>query len=313
MARNRRRSWTADALCRLDSDCAPAASEEDRPFLQRFLLQEIVFAHSPYEGDLHNRPRLQGNLLCRSEWLHPRGISETESCILPVQELAAFPRCSACEQLKEEDPFSACRHLSAPLLHDEFYWQSDPRPCSGSLGRTDSACSERTDIIFDSEPDLWKQDLDVPGDRCPQGRSTEVRRCLRTVWDNCAGSSARLVCTVAQSGRSAAAGATSAGATLLSVNFALGTPSRTDDSLGIRTQRPAVRQPVSTFPRTCSQRPQENHWTTARFRTAPSETSSELIETSSCSPSSAGPRRWHSRGAWSLVAPRPGQKVWEES
>ena len=87
--------------------------------------------------------------------------------ILPVQELAAFPRCSACEQLKEEERFSACRHLSAPLLHDEFHWQSDPRPCSGSLGRTDSACSERTDIIFDSEPDHWKQDLDVAGDRCP--------------------------------------------------------------------------------------------------------------------------------------------------
>ena len=41
------------------------SSEEDRPFLPRFLLQEMIFAHSPYEGE--NQPRLQGDLLCRSD------------------------------------------------------------------------------------------------------------------------------------------------------------------------------------------------------------------------------------------------------
>ena len=75
------------------------SSEEDRPFQPRFLLQEIVFAYSSYEGFFHNLPSLQGNLLCRSEWLRSRGISETECMILPVRELAAFPRCSVCEQL----------------------------------------------------------------------------------------------------------------------------------------------------------------------------------------------------------------------
>ena len=51
---------------------------------------------------------------------------------------------------------------------------------------------------------------------------------------------------------------------------------------------------------------QENPWTTAHCRIAPSGTSSSLIETSSCSPSSAGPRRLHSHGVWSLDMPRPG-------
>ena len=63
--------------------------------------------------------------------------------------------------------------------------------------------------------------------------------------DDCVGSTARPVCTVAQSDRSVFAGATPAVSTLLSANSALGTPSRTDDSPGIRTQRLAVRHAVS--------------------------------------------------------------------
>ena len=90
------------------------------------------------------------------------------------------------------------------------------------------------------------------------------------------------------------------------------TPSRTDDSPDIRTQRPAVRQPVSNSLRARSQYLQENLWTTARFRTALSGTSFRLTETSSCSPSFAGPRRWHSRDAGSLDTPRLGQKVSKE-
>ena len=65
-------------------------------------------------------------------------------------------------------------------------------------------------------------------------RSAAVRCCLKTVWDNCVGFFARLVCTAEPSDRSAVASATTAEATLLSANFALGTPSRTDDSPGIR-------------------------------------------------------------------------------
>ena len=43
--------------------------------------------------------------------------------ILPVHELAAFPRCSVCEQLKAEKRSSARRSLRAPVLLDEFHWQ----------------------------------------------------------------------------------------------------------------------------------------------------------------------------------------------
>ena len=85
---------------------------------------------------------------------------------------------------------------------------------------------------------------------------------------NCAGSVARLASSVALSDHSSVADATTAEATLLSANFALGTPSRTDDSPGIRSQRPAVRQPVNNSIRTRSQYLQQMIWTTARFRTA---------------------------------------------
>ena len=48
---------------------------------------------------------------------------------------------------------------------------------------------------------------------------------------------------------------------------------------------------------------------TACCRIAPSRTTSSLIETGSCSPSSAEPRRWHSRVVWSLDTPRLGQSL----
>ena len=104
-------------------------------------------------------------------------------------------------------------------------------------------------------------------------RSTEVRRCLKTVWDNLA--QAPGLCVLRhKSDRSAVAGATHADLTLLSVSSALGTPFRTDDSPGIRTQWPVVWQLGSNLPRAHSQCLSENRWTTARFRTAASETSS---------------------------------------
>ena len=57
------------------------------------------------------------------------------------------------------------------------------------------------------------------------------------------------------------------GATIFSANVALETLSRTDD------RHQAVRQLDSNFLRPRSQCPQENFWTTARFRTDPSGTS----------------------------------------
>ena len=82
-----KRSWTA-VTPQYDSElglCPPEAliprdeesSKEDRLLLPRFLLQAIVFAHSSYGRLFPNRPSLQGNPLCRSDWLRLRGISET--------------------------------------------------------------------------------------------------------------------------------------------------------------------------------------------------------------------------------------------
>ena len=61
MARKRNRSWTADTLCRLDTDCAcmgdsetlipnsDGPGEDVIPFLPRFLLQGTIFAQSPLD------------------------------------------------------------------------------------------------------------------------------------------------------------------------------------------------------------------------------------------------------------------------
>ena len=117
--------WTADAVCRSDSSFTPqddneqdlgspealiprgGESSEDKPFQPRFLLQEIIFAHSPYEGVCRNQLRLQANLLCRSDWLCLRGIAETERAIFPIRELGAYPRCSACVQSSSGESPSA--------------------------------------------------------------------------------------------------------------------------------------------------------------------------------------------------------------
>ena len=74
------------------------SSKEDKPFLPRFLLQESN------EGYSHNRPCLPPDLLCSSDWLRLRGISETECLVLPIRELAAIPRCSLCERLNASAP-----------------------------------------------------------------------------------------------------------------------------------------------------------------------------------------------------------------
>ena len=87
-----KKCWTADELCqwtpvslrsttahRVESPetlipRAEESSEEYRQFPPTFLLLEIIFAHSPYCGVFHNLPMLQGNLLCRPDWLRLRGI-----------------------------------------------------------------------------------------------------------------------------------------------------------------------------------------------------------------------------------------------
>ena len=81
-----------------------------------------------------NQQRLQGNVLCRSAWLCLRGVAATECAILPIRELAAFPRGSACEHSSSGGRPSERRSLPASVLLDDFGWQSDPVPRYGSSG-----------------------------------------------------------------------------------------------------------------------------------------------------------------------------------
>ena len=67
---------------------------------------------------------------------------------------------------------------------------------------------------------------------------------MQTVWGNCAGLIARPVCTVALSDHSGVEGVTAAEATLVSANFALETPSRTDDSQQYGSRSATPSQPV---------------------------------------------------------------------
>ena len=129
-------------------------SEDKKPFLPRFLLQEIICAHSACEGVFRDQPRLQEHLQCRADWLCLRGIAETACAILPIRELAACPRCSAMEHPSSGERSSALLSLPAPVLIDKYGWQPDPVPWNGSPGRADSPSSGRTDCIYDSELDL---------------------------------------------------------------------------------------------------------------------------------------------------------------
>ena len=97
----------------------------------------------------------------------------------------------------------------------------------------------------------------------------ETRRsgaACRQCGGNCAGLVTRPASSVAPPDHSGVAGATTAEATLLSANFALG------DTFQDRRQpgRPAVRQTVNSL-RACSQDLQENLWTTDRDKQLLSE------------------------------------------
>ena len=141
MSWKRKRSWTADTSCRLDADrnsmgiCeqevdfpwalipnSDTLGEYVIPFLPRFLLQEIISAHCPYDDLFLNQPRVRANLLSRSDWLCPRGIASCECAI----------RCSACEQASSGELSSARRSLPAPKPLNKFGWKpAESQPQTG--------------------------------------------------------------------------------------------------------------------------------------------------------------------------------------
>ena len=54
------------------------------PFLPRFVLQELIFAHCPHQP----RSPIRGNFLNKSDWLSLRGIEGLECDVLPVRVIA---------------------------------------------------------------------------------------------------------------------------------------------------------------------------------------------------------------------------------
>ena len=81
---------------------------------------------------------------------------------------------------------------------------------------------------------------------------------------------------------------------------------------GHQDAAPAARPPFTTLLTARCQCHQVTSSTTARFRTAPFETSFSRSETSSCLLNFAEPPQWLFRAAQSLTTPQPGQKALKE-
>ena len=90
-----------------------------------FLLQEIIFAHCPYDNLYFNQPRLRGNLLCRAEWLCLRGIASCECAIFSFREIASQLTMQRLRtnQLRGAAPPKARRSLWAPESVNKCCWQ----------------------------------------------------------------------------------------------------------------------------------------------------------------------------------------------
>ena len=174
----RKKCWTADAWCRLDSVRKRTSSRISRgsPTATSNPAKKTDRRAQPVRRGLsQSAARLQGNPQSRADWLCLRGVAETECAILPVRELAAFHRCSACEYLRAGERPPARRSRPAPVFFGEFSWQPDPVPWSGSLGGADGPCSRRTDSIHDSGSDRWKLRREADGE---WSQSTASAECL---------------------------------------------------------------------------------------------------------------------------------------
>ena len=153
----RKNCRTAEAWCRLDPSLAPQydtkldfgssttritrdeeSSDQDRPSPSRFLLQEAIFAHTPYEGVFHNWPT--GNC---GDRMHD-----------PPSSRARF--LSSVQCVRTGHSTGALPGAMVPVGPDSVPW-------SGAWGRAESSCFGRTESIYDSDSDLWKLRLDVDG------------------------------------------------------------------------------------------------------------------------------------------------------
>ena len=85
-------------------------------------------------GPAPDQPRLQGNLLCRKDWIQLREIARSEWAILPVQEVAAYPWCAECKPLRSSTSDASGRQ--GPCRMAPMAWCRTPRQCQRLRIRT---------------------------------------------------------------------------------------------------------------------------------------------------------------------------------
>ena len=116
--------------------------------MPRFLLNHIIFDHGLVDGLGPDQPRLQGNLLCKKDWIQLREIARSEWEILPVQEVAAYTWCTMCEHLRSGTCPKARRAKWAHVGLSPWY------RCASKVGGP--GC---LDSFSDSEREHWEWDL----------------------------------------------------------------------------------------------------------------------------------------------------------
>ena len=122
--------------------------------MPRFLLHHIVFDHGLVGGLGPDQPRLQGNPLCRKDWLQQRDIARSEWAILPFQEVAACPWCIVCEHLRSGNCSEAPGQVGSRRL------------VATVSVRRQGRCPGFPHSISDSGPGHWEWDLDEAGGYC---------------------------------------------------------------------------------------------------------------------------------------------------
>ena len=148
-------SWTtANRKSSFSGHCSRTTMDPAKMSLRSyrfFIPQEIIFAHD----DLYpNQPRLRGVFCARRIGFVYEELQPLNARSSPFENSPLVPGAARTSQLR-----------GAPL------GASVPASTGAHRrieGRADSSCSGRTDSICDSEPDLWKLDLDVAGNYCPR-------------------------------------------------------------------------------------------------------------------------------------------------
>ena len=107
------------------------------------------------------RPRAQSATLLGKATVQ-NGLSsaarDSECAILPIQEIAAYPCCSACDHLSSGERLTA--RWALPAVETLVPWYR-------SANTADSLSSGHTDSTSESDTVQWEWDLDMAGGYCP--------------------------------------------------------------------------------------------------------------------------------------------------